>query len=196
MSVQLDSRLHCTDDRHPLKLGGQQWRRREKRKQRRRRPRSVGRRSRRRRCRSSIALEAVEDRVTRAGWRRGCSALCRDDPPGRAGLGERQGASAGTEVWTSSASPKRDRAAADGEDGDEKAFGAALASASGPKSLRHLADALGVLTALETCNDLHAASGVIPRRRFSLPASLRGAKRRSNLEIARQLHGFASRAMT
>ena len=31
--------------RHPLKLGGQQWRRREKRKQRRRKRRSVGRRS-------------------------------------------------------------------------------------------------------------------------------------------------------
>jgi hypothetical protein len=149
MSVQIDSRLHCTDDRHPLKLGGQQWRRREKRKQRRRRPRSVGRRSRRRRYRSSVALEAVEDRVTRAGWRRGCSALCRDDAPRRAGSGERQRASAGTEVWTSPAWLKRDRAAADDEDGHEKTFGAALASASGPKNLRHLADALGVSTALQ-----------------------------------------------
>src|SRR3984893_15656505 len=45
--------------RHPLKLGGQQWRRREKRKLRRRRQRRpLGRRSSRRRLRSSISHES------------------------------------------------------------------------------------------------------------------------------------------
>ena len=58
--VRIDSRLHCTEYRHPLKLGGQQWRRREKRKlsRRLRRRRPLGRRSSLRRLRSLISLES------------------------------------------------------------------------------------------------------------------------------------------
>jgi hypothetical protein len=69
--------------RHPLRLGGQQWRRRERRKQRLRRPlrrpKLVRRRSSRRRYRSSTSLR-VEGRVTRAGGRRGRFQVARDTP--------------------------------------------------------------------------------------------------------------------
>jgi hypothetical protein len=118
---QCSSIRDCTAPiRHPLKLGGQQWRRREKRKQRRRRPRSVGRRSRRCRCRSSIALEAVEDRVTRAGWRQGRSALSaemirRDAPAQVNDRGRRRGRRFGLHRFA-----QRNRAAGHGGDGDEK----------------------------------------------------------------------------
>jgi hypothetical protein len=110
---QCSSIRDCTAPiRHPLKLGGQQWRRREKRKQRRRRPRSVGRRSRRCRCRSSIALEAVEDRVTRAGWRRGRSALFaemirRDAPAQVNDRGRRRGRRFGLHRHCHSATARR-----------------------------------------------------------------------------------------
>jgi hypothetical protein len=92
--MQCRSIRDCTAPiRHPLKLGGQQWRRREKRKLRRRsrRRRRLARRSSRRY--SVFDIACVEDRVTRAGQRRG-----RDDLPRRAGSGERQGASAGRKV--------------------------------------------------------------------------------------------------
>ena len=53
--MRIDSRLHCTDIANPLRLGGQQWRRREKRKLRRsRRRKRLARRSSRRRLWSSI----------------------------------------------------------------------------------------------------------------------------------------------
>jgi hypothetical protein len=152
--------------RHPLKLGGQQWRRREKRKQRRRRPRSVGRRS--RRCRCGLRSRLKQSRIASHGPA-GVAVdrhTSRHDPPGRAGSGERQRASAGTEVWASSASLERDRAADHGGDGGEENFGVALASASGPENLRHLADALGVSTCF--AKDLQRRRGPIPRRRFSL----------------------------
>jgi hypothetical protein len=61
----------------------------------------------------------------------------------------------------------RDRAAYDAEDDGEKDFNVAPVSAGGPKDLRHLADALGVSTSF--AEDSQAASGIIPRRRFSLP---------------------------
>jgi hypothetical protein len=65
------------------RLGGQQWRRRERRKQRlrrpRRRPKLAKRRSSRSRYRSSASLK-VEDRVTRAGCRRGRFQDARDAP--------------------------------------------------------------------------------------------------------------------
>src|SRR6202051_2552239 len=89
VAVLVDSRPHCTDVAIHSSLGGQQWRRSERRKQRRRRRRkrrSVGRRSSRRRYRSS-APKSVEDRVTRAGGRRGWI----NDLPRRAGSGERRG---------------------------------------------------------------------------------------------------------
>ena len=69
--------------RHPLRLGGQQWRRRERRRQRlrrpRRRPKLAKRRSSRRRYRSSTSL-SVEGRVTRAGHRRGLFQDAQDGP--------------------------------------------------------------------------------------------------------------------
>jgi hypothetical protein len=55
MSVPVDSRRHCTES-PSTKLGGQQWRRRERKQRRRNRQRSVGRRSSLRRYRSSTFL--------------------------------------------------------------------------------------------------------------------------------------------
>ena len=55
--LQCGSIRDCTAPRSPstLRLGGQQWRRREKRRKRQRRPRSVGRRSSQSRNRSSAS---------------------------------------------------------------------------------------------------------------------------------------------
>ena len=56
--LQCGSIRDCTAPRSPstLRLGGQQWRRREKRRKRQRRPRSVGRRSSQSRNRSSARM--------------------------------------------------------------------------------------------------------------------------------------------
>ena len=83
--LQCGSIRDCTAPRSPstLRLGGQQWRRREKRRKRQRRPRSVGRRSsqsrnglRHRMCRGSrhtgpADVEAIDAATGRLRWATG-----------------------------------------------------------------------------------------------------------------------------
>jgi hypothetical protein len=88
VAVQIDSRLHCTYIAIHSWLGGQQWRRRERKQRRRRRP-SVGRRSSRRRIRSStshVPEIASHEPATFTGG----STISRDGPAPVDGRGRRR----------------------------------------------------------------------------------------------------------
>ena len=134
--VRIDSRLHCTDIANPLKLGGQQWRRREKRKLRRsRRRRRLARRSSRRLSLVFDLLNESETEVTRTGRCRGG----RNDRSGLAGSGALQGASAGRRRKLHTRSTLRD-----GEDETRQS----------PISLRHSAGRLNPSTISPTPSDI------------------------------------------
>jgi len=89
--LQCGSIRDCTAPRSPstLRLGGQQWRRREKRRKRQRRPRSVGRRSSQCRNRSSAS------HVSKIASHGPASVEADHHLPRRAGSGGQRGAPAG-----------------------------------------------------------------------------------------------------
>ena len=156
--VRIDSRLHCTEYRHPLKLGGQQWRRREKRKlsRRLRRRRPLGRRSSLRRLRSLISLEskigshgpADVGRVVMIalGW-----------PAPVNSRGRRRDGGASFVIALNRCGGEEERRETESRSGQKR-------SAYLPFS--HLADALGVLAV--SSQNFHRRRGTCPRRRFSL----------------------------
>jgi hypothetical protein len=134
--------------RHPLRLGGQQWRRRERRRQRLRRPRRrrklAKRRSSRRRYRSSASLR-VEGRVTRAGGRRGRFQDARDAPAQVDNRGRRRDGGSSASFASHAVVERKDRSA--------RIFpGGPLRDAAGGFKSPVLADALGVFgTSSQEC---------------------------------------------
>jgi hypothetical protein len=151
--MQCGSIRDCTEPTsHPLTLGGQQWRRREKRKlRRRRRLQSVGRRSSRR----DIGLRHRMCRRSRHTGR----------PKSRA---DQKSPEAGRLRWTTGASARRRckfhvRKTARRENRETKTFASHLASGQ-QLALSHLAEALGNLTLLLNFNGVVA----VPRRPFLL----------------------------
>ena len=157
--------------RHPLKLGGQQWRSAE-RKQRRRRRRSVGRRSSRRRNRSSASHVSKIASHGPAAFEDG-STIFRDGPAQVNDGGRRRDGGASFAIAFTSTRRRRR------ETGNRTSR-----RRMQPADLRlsHLADALGVLAI--SSRNFHRRRGANPRRRFLCDDMKRAGKSSTKNAVA------------
>ena len=163
--MPVDSRRHCTES-PSTKLGGQQWRRRERKQRRRNRRRSVGRRSSLRRNRSSTFSKS---KIASHG-----PARVEGNPPETGRPSDRQRASAGRRFKL------HHRAVRDGEeDGKSNLPLAQMPVALILKTSRRSPPFVGGVL-----SELQRRHGAIHGAVFRL--SLRGAQRRSKLGGARK----------